>query len=134
MKATIPSENALMAMILRRCNLGAAAEQRLEHLEAAAWDFIAEEPTGEQLRHVLTAVGARATPAETSETPSARRLLRAHERAQQAGVPPDVLLGFTEESLRMALLLRDAFRRGYQLGRAQSPTRTTRRARPIVPH
>jgi hypothetical protein len=135
MKTTTSPENALMAMIVRRCNLDADATAQLLRVEAAAWDFVADDPSTDLVRHVLAVVGTAATEPAATTTPSARRLLRAHGRARQAGVPADVLVGFTEESLRMALLLHDAFRRGFQLGQAQRPARTPgRRSAGELPH
>ncbi len=115
-------ENSLMAMIVQRCGLDEAATQVLHRIESAAWDFVAGEPSEEALRHVLAAIGVLVPTTGEAAPRAARRLLSVHARARVAGVPADVLASFTEDALRMALLLRDAFERGYQLGRVQAPT------------
>lgn len=135
MKDAAP-DNTLMAMIVRRCNLDATATALLHRIEAAAWDFIAGEPSDELLRHVFAVVGVTTDGEVVTLTPSARRLLVAHGRARRVGVPADVLASFTEDALRLALLLRDAFERGYQLGRSERRAAVARERAPSgsLPH
>jgi hypothetical protein len=114
-------DNSLMALIVRRCGLDAVASELLQRIEAAAWDLVADGVTPDVLRAVL-AVVADVAPAPAGLPFRARRLLRKFARARDAGVPPDVVSSFTEDALRMALLIDDAFHRGHALGRAEATT------------
>jgi hypothetical protein len=57
-------DNSLMALIVRRCGLDAAASEQLQRIEAAAWDLVADGVTPDVLRAVL-AVVADVAPAPT---------------------------------------------------------------------
>lgn len=112
-------DNSLMALIVRRCGLDAAAADQLQRIEAAAWDLVADGVTPDVLRTVL-AVNAGAAPIPLGLPPRARRLLRKSAHARAAGVPDDVVASFTEDALRLALLIDDAFHRGHAIGRAEA--------------
>ncbi|WAS99409.1 hypothetical protein [Nannocystis punicea] len=126
-------DNSLMALIVRRCGLDAAAADLLQRIEAAAWDLVADGVTPDVLRAVL-AVLADVSPAPAGLPPRARRLLRKFARAREAGVPADVAASFTEDALRLALLIDDAFQRGHALGRAEAMTPIDAPARGTWPH
>jgi len=112
-------DNSLMALIVRRCGLDTAAADQLQRIEAAAWDLVADGVTPDVLRAVLaTIAGVAAAP--TGLPPRARRLLRKFAHAQACGVPADVVASFTEDALRLALLIDDAFHRGHAIGRAEA--------------
>lgn len=116
-------DNSLMALIVRRCGLDAAAADQLQRIEAAAWDLVADGVTPDVLRAVLATI-AGVAPAPTGLPPRARRLLRKFALAQAGGVPADVVASFTEDALRLALLIDDAFHRGHALGRAEAEAAT----------
>lgn len=122
-------DNALIALLLRRCGLGERAVPLLTALEAAAWRFIAEETRVEQVRGVLAVltqdVDAWAA-ARGDASPAARELLRAMIRARAGDVPADVVTGFTGDAIRTAILIEDAFRRGHQLAVDHPPPRAPR--------
>ncbi|MBZ5710387.1 hypothetical protein [Nannocystis pusilla] len=121
MPRTPTPDNSLMALIVRRCGLDALAAEQLQRIEAAAWDLVADGVTPDVLRAVLATIAGVAT-APSGLPPRARRLLRKFARAQALGVPADVLASFTEDALRLALLIDDAFHRGHALGRAEATT------------
>ena len=126
-------DTSLMALIVRRCGLDAAATEQLQRIEAAAWDLVADGVTPDVLRAVL-AVVADVAPTPTGLPPRARRLLRKFAHARDAGVPADVVACFTEDALRMALLIDDAFHRGQAIGRAEATTPIDAPARGAWPH
>jgi hypothetical protein len=126
-------DNSLMALIVRRCGLDAAAADLLQRIEAAAWDLVADGVTPDVLRAVL-AVIADVSTAPAGLPPRARRLLRKFAHAREAGVPADVVASFTEDALRLALLIDDAFQRGHALGRAEASMPIDAPARGTWPH
>lgn len=117
-------DNALIALLLRRCGLDAGAVPLLADIESAAWRFIGEETCVDRVRGVLALlerdVDAWAD-ARADASPAERALLRALIRARARAVPADVVTGFTADAIRTAILIEDAFRRGHQLARHTPP-------------
>lgn len=119
MTTAAPPENPLMTMLLRRCGLDERAFGSLHRVESAAWDAVVDHTEAEVLRRVLASIAAGSAPA--GELPAAaRRLVGAVDTARLAGVPDDVLSSFTDDALRTALMVWDAFQRGYDVGRAEA--------------
>jgi hypothetical protein len=125
MTTTALPENPLMNMLLRRCGLDERAFGSLHGVEAAAWDAVVDHTEADILRRVLASIGAEAEPTEELPAP-ALRLLGALATARLAGVPSDVLSSFTDDALRTALMVWDAFQRGYDVGRAEAGATTAR--------
>ncbi len=129
-------ENPLMNMLLRRCGLDERAFGSLHGVEAAAWDVVVDHTEAELLRRVLASIDT-ASPLAGELPEPILRLLGALDTARIAGVPGDVLATFTDDALRTALLVWDAFQRGYDLGRAQAsppPKRRSASLRSRLPH
>lgn len=118
-------ENPLMNMLLRRCGLDERAFGSLHGVEAAAWDAVVDHTEAEVLRRVLASISAE-LPMQGELPAPALRLLGALDTARGAGVPIDVLASFTDDALRTALMVWDAFQRGYDVGRAEAGTATRR--------
>lgn len=111
-------DNALMAMILRRCGLDERALPLLGAIESAAWCFIGEETELDTIRDALALVGCPPEDwqaARRTAPPALHDLLLALISARTGDVPADVIASFAADSLRTAILIEDAFRRGHQL-------------------
>lgn len=129
-------ENPLMTMLLRHCGLDERAFGSLHGVEAAAWDAVVDHTEAALLRRVLASIGGASPPGGELPAPILR-LLGALDTARTAGVPGDVLATFTDDALRTALMVWDAFQRGYDLGRAEAgsrPRRGAERRRVRLPH
>ena len=124
--AALP-DNPLMHMLLRRCGLDERAFGSLHSVEAAAWDAVVDHTESEVLRRVLASINAG--PPVSGQLPEpAQRLVGALDTARLAGVPSDVLASFTDDALRTALMVWDAFQRGYDVGRAEASNPPARRS------
>lgn len=122
-------ENPLMTMLMRRCGLDERAFDSLHGVEAAAWDAVGDHTAAGVLRHVLASLDGG--PPVLGELPApVERLLATLAAARRAGVPDDVLASFTDDALRTALMVWDAFQRGYDVGRAESGPAPVRRPLP----
>jgi len=122
-------ESPLMTMLLHRCGLDERAFGSLHGVEAAAWDAIVDHTESDVLRQVLASIRAE-LPMQGELPAPALRLLGAIATARTAGVPGDVLASFTDDALRTALMVWDAFQRGYDVGRAEASNPPARRSPP----
>lgn len=120
-------ESPLMTMLLHRCGLDERAFGSLHGVEAAAWDAIVDHTESDVLRQVLASIRAE-LPMQGELPAPALRLLGAIATARTAGVPGDVLASFTDDALRTALMVWDAFQRGYDVGRAEASNPPARRS------
>lgn len=120
-------DNLLINLLLRRCGFDERAFDSLHGVEAAAWDAVVDHTAAGVLRRVLASLGGG--PPVRGELPApVERLLATLAAARLAGVPDDVLASFTDDALRTALMVWDAFQRGYDIGRGESRAAPSRRA------